>query len=195
MSKENKSKKSAGTQKKSSGTQKKMSGSGKSAKTKAVKKEAAAVKEKKQAPADDSIIVPETVELSKALDAAERQLLLKPVQSWRTYIRRLLNEDGTYKRKYTYQVTLLAQSLRLLQECYLEIMKLPEGERMTAIEYSREGDPRAKEHPLVTMYIKIDSMCRRNAAALGMNMLKMIDDGQINPPSDPLENLMQKRRN
>ena len=76
----------------------------------------------KTAAVETTVVVPEQME-----PLNDRDLLLKPVNSWRTYIRRLLNEDGSYKRKYTYQVALAAQSMKLLQECYLEIMRLPEG--------------------------------------------------------------------
>ena len=135
---------------------------------------------------EDAVLVPEQME-----PLNDRDLLLKPVNSWRTYIRRLLNEDGSYKRKYTYQVALAAQSMKLLQECYLEIMRLPEGQRFSLEEISREGNARKVSNPMVLTYIRIDAMCRNNLRALGLNMDNLIGGQSQGESDDPLANLMK----
>jgi len=137
-------------------------------------------------PVQMEIIKPEEME-----PLGDRDLLLKPVNSWRTYIRRLLNEDGSYKRKYTYQVALAAQSMKLLQECYLEIMRLPEGQRFALNELSREGNSRKVSNPVVLSYIRIDAMCRANLRALGLNMDNLIGGMSQGESDDPLANLMK----
>lgn len=137
-------------------------------------------------PVKMEIIKPEEME-----PLGDRDLLLKPVNSWRTYIRRLLNEDGSYKRKYTYQVALAAQSMKLLQECYLEIMRLPEGTRFSLSEVSREGNARKVSNPVVLTYIRIDAMCRANLRALGLNMDNLIGGMSQGETDDPLANLMK----
>ena len=135
---------------------------------------------------EDAVLVPEQME-----PLNDRDLLLKPVNSWRTYIRRLLNEDGSYKRKYTYPVALAAQSMKLLQECYLEIMRLPEGQRFSLEEISREGNARKVSNPMVLTYIRIDAMCRNNLRALGLNMDNLIGGQSQGESDDPLANLMK----
>ena len=137
-------------------------------------------------PAEMEIVIPEQME---PLD--DRSLLLKPVNSWRTYIRRLLNEDGSYKKKYTYQVALAAQSMKLLQECYLEIMRLPEGERFSRSEVSREGNARKAANPLVLTYIRLDAMCRANLRALGLNMDNLIGGFSTGDQDDELVQVMK----
>lgn len=120
----------------------------------------------------------------------QREAAMKPVNQWRSYIRRLLNEDSTYKRKYTYQVTLAAQSLHLLQDCYFEIQK-QQGDKFTVTEISREGNPRKAENPLVTMYIKLNAMCMKNLSALGMNMTNLVEPLEKAGAEDPLKALME----
>lgn len=137
-------------------------------------------------PVQMEIIKPEEME-----PLGDRDLLLKPVNSWRTYIRRLLNEDGSYKRKYTYQVALAAQSMKLLQECYLEIMRLPEGERFSRSELSRENNARKVANPLVLTYIRLDAMCRANLRALGLNMDNLIGGFSTGDQDDELVQVMK----
>lgn len=137
-------------------------------------------------PAEMEIVIPEQME---PLD--DRSLLLKPVNSWRTYIKRLLNEDGSYKKKYTYQVALAAQSMKLLQECYLEIMRLPEGERFSRSELSRENNARKVANPLVLTYIRLNAMCRANLRALGLNMDNLIGGFSTGDQDDELVQVMK----
>lgn len=143
---------------------------------------------KKQPKAGKSVTVAHVM-----TDDEQREAIMKPVNQWRSYIRRLLNEDDTYRRKYTHQVTLAAQSMRLLQECYIEICRLTDG-RFTIKELSREGNSRLSENPLVLMYIRLDAMCRKNLAALGMNMSNLIEGSGKSDDSDPLRELMEKMR-
>ena len=122
----------------------------------------------------------------------QREKIEKDVKSLRTYMRRLLTEDDSYKRKYTYQLTMAAQSLRLLQECYVEIMRAKAGERFTINEKSREGNGRKSKHPLISAYCQIDAVCRANLRALGMNMERL---GSTGLPSEGPNELMAIMRN
>lgn len=140
-----------------------------------------------------SVPEPEVVEKEpERMTLEQRKDLLKPVEQWRTYIRRILNADGTYKPKHTYQVTLAAQSLRLLQECYLQILRDEESHRFVTTEISREGNERMSENPQMTLYIKLDAMCRKNLSALGMNMDRLIAESGLSNAPDPLKELMEK---
>lgn len=121
----------------------------------------------------------------------QREKIEKDVKSLRTYMRRLLTEDESYKRKYSYQLTLAAQSLRLLQECYIEIMRAKEGERFTINEKSREGNGRKSKHPLISAYCQIDAICRTNLRALGMNMERLGASGLPAEGNDELKALMR----
>ena len=95
-----------------------------------------------------AVVVPATMEDNDPLapdvydPALDRAEILKPVRSMRTYLRRLLNEDGSYKRKYNQQLKLTAQSLMLLEDCYLEIMTQKGEARYVSTETSREGNAR-----------------------------------------------------
>lgn len=127
----------------------------------------------------------------------QRAVAMKPVVQWKNYIRRMLNEDGSYEKKYTYQVTLTAQSLRLLDDIYYQITQSPEARRYVLEETSREGNPRKVENPLLNMYIKMNKLCQQNLAALGMNMVKITGDGPQgngDDSKDPLMALMSKMK-
>ena len=133
------------------------------------------------------VIVPETYDPAK-----ERAQLLKPMHSMRTYLRRLLNEDGSYKKKYSQQLKLTAQSVMLLEDCYMEIMRRKGASRYTSIETSREGNPRQDTAALIKTYIRLDQMCRRNLAALGMNMERYARTPGPGDGNDSLDAFMQE---
>jgi len=148
-------------------------------------------KQKKQ----NTEVIPEEVPVIDA-QVPEQETAKKQVDSRRNYLRRLLTDDKSYKRKYSPQLTLAAQSLLLLKECYAEIMEEPFGDRMTITEISREGNFRKIENPLVTLYIKLDTMCRKNLRALGMNaeaVATAITEVTVEN-NDPLKALMEKMK-
>lgn len=148
-------------------------------------------KQKKQ----NTEVIPEDVPVIDA-QVPEQETAKKQVDSRRNYLRRLLTDDKSYKRKYSPQLTLAAQSLLLLKECYAEIMMKPSGERMTITEISREDNSRTTESPLVTLYIKLDTMCRKNLRALGMNaeaVATAITEVTVEN-NDPLKALMEKMK-
>ena len=144
-----------------------------------------------------AVVVPATLEdqdpiMPEVYDpASERAEVLKPVRSMRTYLRRLLNEDGSYKRKYNQQLKLTAQSLMLLEDCYLEIMKRKDASRYVSTETSREGNARQDTSALVKTYIKLDAMARKNLAALGMNMERYARTPGMGDGNDSLDALLQ----
>ena len=144
-----------------------------------------------------AVVVPATMEdkdpiMPEVYDpASERAEVLKPVRSMRTYLRRLLNEDGSYKRKYNQQLKLTAQSLMLLEDCYLEIMKLKDAGRYVSTETSREGNARQGTSALVKTYIKLDAMARKNLTALGMNMERYARTPGPGDGNDALDALFQ----
>lgn len=123
-----------------------------------------------------AVVVPATIEDKDPLvpevydPASKRAEILKPVRSMRTYLRRLLNEDGSYKKKYNQQLKLTSQALMLLEDCYLEIMNHKDAARYVSTETSREGNARQSTSALIKTYIRLDAMARKNLAALGMNM-------------------------
>jgi len=144
-----------------------------------------------------AVVVPATLDdqdpiMPEVYDpASERAEVLKPVRSMRTYLRRLLNEDGSYKRKYNQQLKLTAQSLMLLEDCYLEIMHLKGEQRYVSTETSREGNARKSTSALVKTYIKLDAMARKNLAALGMNMERYARTPGAGDGNDALDTLLQ----
>ena len=144
-----------------------------------------------------AVVVPATLDdqdpiMPEVYDpASERAEVLKPVRSMRTYLRRLLNEDGSYKRKYNQQLKLTAQSLMLLEDCYLEIMRLKGEQRYVSTETSREGNARKSTSALVKTYIKLDAMARKNLAALGMNMERYARTPGAGNGNDALDTLLQ----
>lgn len=145
----------------------------------------------------DAVVVPASLEdtdplLPEVYDpASERAEVLKPVRSMRTYLRRLLNEDGSYKRKYNQQLKLTAQSLMLLEDCYLEIMRAKGESRYVTTETSREGNARKSTSVLIKTYIRLDAMARKNLAALGMNMERYARTPGMGDGNDELDALLQ----
>ena len=145
----------------------------------------------------DAVVVPATVEDKDPLvpelynPEANRDEILKPVRSMRTYLRRLLNEDGSYKKKYSQQLKLTAQALMLLEDCYLEIMKAKGESRYVSTETSREGNARKSTSALVKTYIRLDAMARKNLAALGMNMERYARTPGAGDGNDALDALLQ----
>jgi hypothetical protein len=145
----------------------------------------------------DAVVVPATVEDKDPLvpelydPEANRDEILKPVRSMRTYLRRLLNEDGSYKRKYNQQLKLTAQALMLLEDCYLEIMKAKGELRYVSTETSREGNARKSTSALIKTYIRLDAMARKNLAALGMNMERYARTPGMGDGNDALDALLQ----
>lgn len=145
-----------------------------------------------------AVVVPATLEDQDPImpevynPASERAEVLKPVRSMRTYLRRLLNEDGSYKRKYNQQLKLTAQSLMLLEDCYLEIMHLKGEQRYVSTETSREGNARKSTSALVKTYIRLDAMARKNLAALGMNMERYTRTPGTGDGNDALDALLQE---
>ena len=137
-------------------------------------------------------VSPFTVMTAEDFDPiGQREKIEKDIRNLRTYMRRLLSEDGSYQRKYSYQLTMAAQSLRLLQECYVEIMRAKPGTRFTVDEKSREGNGRKSKHPLISAYCQIDAICRANLRALGMNMERLASSGLPAEGQDMLVTLMK----
>ena len=116
----------------------------------------------------------------------EKQKMLK---SLKDYMRRALTERGKYSGEYTYQVEIAAMSVILTRKVWDIAMDAEEKPVLT--EKSREGDIRAKENPIFTLYIKLAAQARRDLRALQMN--KEIEKGDANSAGgdDALTQLMQ----
>jgi hypothetical protein len=116
----------------------------------------------------------------------EKQKMLK---SLKDYMRRALVERGKYSGEYTYQVEIAAMSVILTRKVWDIAMDAEEKPVLT--EKSREGDIRAKENPIFTLYIKLAAQARRDLRALQMN--KEIEKGDANSAGDDdaLTQLMQ----
>ena len=115
----------------------------------------------------------------------EKQKMLK---SLKDYMRRALTERGKYSGEYTYQVEIAAMSVILTRKVWDIAME--ETEKPVLTEKSREGDVRAKENPIFTLYIKLAAQARRDLRALQMN--KEIEKGvETGGGDDALTQLMQ----
>lgn len=116
----------------------------------------------------------------------EKQKMLK---SLKDYMRKALTERGKYSGEYTYQVEIAAMSVILTRKVWDIAMDAEEKPVLT--EKSREGDIRAKENPIFTLYIKLAAQARRDLRALQMN--KEIEKGEANNggDDDALTQLMQ----
>lgn len=115
----------------------------------------------------------------------EKQKMLK---SLKDYMRKALTERGKYSGEYTYQVEIAAMSVILTRKVWNIAMDAEEKPVLT--EKSREGDIRAKENPIFTLYIKLAAQARRDLRALQMN--KEIEKGvETGGGDDALTQLMQ----
>ena len=115
----------------------------------------------------------------------EKQKMLK---SLKDYMRKALTERGKYSGEYTYQVEIAAMSVILTRKVWGIAMDAEEKPVLT--EKSREGDIRAKENPIFTLYIKLAAQARRDLRALQMN--KEIEKGvETGGGDDALTQLMQ----
>lgn len=90
----------------------------------------------------------------------------KKLENLRRTIRKLLNEQGKYRKELTYQVEVAASTLMAWRKVRDEAISI---QRIVLKETSREGDERWKAHPIFEMYAKMTDVLRRDLRALQMN--------------------------
>lgn len=90
----------------------------------------------------------------------------KKLENLRRTIRKLLNEQGKYRKELTYQVEVAASTLIAWRKVRDEAISI---QRIVLKETSREGDERWKAHPIFEMYAKMTDVLRRDLRALQMN--------------------------
>lgn len=102
----------------------------------------------------------------------------KKLENLRRTIRKLLNEQGKYRKELTYQVEVAASTLLAWRKVRDEAITV---KRIVLKETSREGDERWKAHPIFEMYAKMTDVLRRDLRALQMNKERekaLEDDGE-----------------
>lgn len=102
----------------------------------------------------------------------------KKLENLRRTIRKLLNEQGKYRKELTYQVEVAASTLMAWRKVRDEAITV---QRIVLRETSREGDERWKAHPIFEMYAKMTDVLRRDLRALQMNKERekaLEDDGE-----------------
>ena len=102
----------------------------------------------------------------------------KKLENLRRTIRKLLNEQGKYRKELTYQVEVAASTLLAWRKVRDEAISI---QRIVLRETSREGDERWKAHPIFEMYAKMTDVLRRDLRALQMNKERekaLEDDGE-----------------
>lgn len=102
----------------------------------------------------------------------------KKLENLRRTIRKLLNEQGKYRKELTYQVEVAASTLMAWRKVRDEAITV---RSIVLRETSREGDERWKAHPIFEMYAKMTDVLRRDLRALQMNKERekaLEDDGE-----------------
>lgn len=113
-----------------------------------------------------------------ATDALTLEEATKKLENLRRTIRKLLNEQGKYRKELTYQVEVAASTLLAWRKVRDEAISI---QRIVLRETSREGDERWKAHPIFEMYAKMTDVLRRDLRALQMNKERekaLEDDGE-----------------
>lgn len=113
-----------------------------------------------------------------ATDALTLEEATKKLENLRRTIRKLLNEQGKYRKELTYQVEVAASTLLAWRKVRDEAITV---QRIVLRETSREGDERWKAHPIFEMYAKMTDVLRRDLRALQMNKERekaLEDDGE-----------------
>ena len=94
---------------------------------------------------------------------------LKKVENLRRTIRKLMTDQGKYRKELAYQVEVTASTLMAWRKVRDEVITV---QRIVLKETSREGDERWKAHPIFEMYAKMTDVLRRDLRALQMNKEK-----------------------
>ena len=111
----------------------------------------------------EALPVPET-EVEPKLDAAKFK---KRVENKKTYLVKLLKQQGIYSSEMSSQTVIAAQLIVKTEQLYEEIIS--EGHHPVTITYSREGNPREAISAKEKLYLDYAEKTQKAIKALGMN--------------------------
>lgn len=115
----------------------------------------------------------------------------KLVANLKTTIRRLMVEEGTYKKGKTYQVEAAASTMLLWRKIRDAAMRT---EAPTIVETSRESDSRTKLNPVFQLYVQFTNLLRHDLRALALNFdAKALPADDEDEGNDVLSQLMRRR--
>ena len=99
------------------------------------------------------------------------------------YLRKVLKDEGLYRKEMSQQVELTASTLLVFRK--VRDAALDEIEKATIKETSREGDTRIKNNPIFFLYKEMADLLRRDLRALNMN--KELTKGKTDKINDEEE--------
>lgn len=107
------------------------------------------------------------------------------------YLRKVLKDEGLYRKEMSQQVELTASTLLVFRK--IRDAALSESEEPTVVEMSREGFSRQKANPIYFLYEKMADLLRRDLRALNMNkeLTKGKEDKPLDEEEDGLAMLMR----
>lgn len=107
------------------------------------------------------------------------------------YLRKVLKEEGLYRKEMSQQVELTASTLLVYRK--IRDVALSDDETPTVTETSREGFSRQKANPIFFLYEKMADLLRRDLRALNMNKeLTKGKDDKTDDEEDGLAMLMKR---
>ena len=109
------------------------------------------------------------------------------------YLRKILKDEGIYRKEMSQQVELTASTLLVFRK--VRDVVLSDNESALIIETSREGDKRVKNNPVFFMYKEMADLLRRDLRALNMNkeLTKGKEDLKTDDEDDALAVLMRQQ--
>ena len=109
------------------------------------------------------------------------------------YLRKVLKDEGLYRKEMSQQVELTASTLLVFRK--IRDAALDEIEKATIKETSREGDTRIKNNPIFFLYKEMADLLRRDLRDLNMNkeLTKGKTDKINDEEEDALALLMRKQ--
>ena len=113
--------------------------------------------------------MPSVPELPAPDDAPSKEgkVVLKRIKNKKSYIVKLLKQQGKYTAELSMQVNIAAQLLVRTDMLADEIFN--EGHRAVNVEISREGNERESISPKEKLYLDLVQQSQRALRALGMN--------------------------
>ena len=102
------------------------------------------------------------------------------------YLRKVLKDEGLYRKEMSQQVELTASTLLVFRK--IRDAALDELEKATIKETSREGDTRIKNNPIFFLYKEMADLLRRDLRALNMN--KELTKGKTDKINDEEEDAL-----
>lgn len=102
------------------------------------------------------------------------------------YLRKVLKDEGLYRKEMSQQVELTASTLLVFRKVRDEALN--EIEKATIKETSREGDTRIKNNPIFFLYKEMADLLRRDLRALNMN--KELTKGKTDKINDEEEDAL-----